>query len=57
MVALCHLIIRRPNIASLSADENTGLVLVSRHAWKWVPTAISFGGAFPMSLGVICYNR
>ena len=57
MVALCHLIIRRPNIASLSADENTGVVLVSRHAWKWVPTAISFGGAFPMSLGVICYNR
>ena len=29
--------------ASPSTGKNTGVVLVPRRAWKWVPTAISGG--------------
>ena len=43
--------------ASPSGSKNTGIVLVPCSAWRCVPTAISGGGIFLGSLGVICYNR
>ena len=39
------------------AGKNTAVVLVSCHAWKCVPTAISDGVDISEALGVICYNK
>ena len=52
MAALCHLIVRRPNLEittnsiqenSLLAGKNIGVVLVPWCAWKSVPATISDG--------------
>ena len=49
LIALCRLIVRRPNLEvatktlSPSAGKNTGVVLVPCRAWKCVPTAICGG--------------
>ena len=45
LVALCCLMVKRWNleVASPSADRNTGVVLVPCCAWKCVPTAILGG--------------
>ena len=48
LVALCCLIVRRPNLEEatkrlLHQQVKTGIVLVLCHAWKCVPTVISSG--------------
>ena len=42
LVALCHLIDRRLNL-EVATKRLLGIVLLSCHAWKCVPTAISGG--------------